>query len=263
MKRLLILLLLVSCVPQKKEIIPDVKLDTVKVTPLDTIISNENIQYNDTSEVLGSPYTGTGYGEIEYEQHPNKQILKNDVKLPTIIRLNNSKVLNTTYDMGNVVYRIPSMMTVRTSYQVLVRISKSEVNIYENLNGNVRTTKIPLTETMQVNLIDDSPSDNKSFDIIKDNDSIQIVDTTNSYTQWSWNVTPLRVGVGKLKVIISIIKNGNKKDIVYEDSVKIKMDLPKQIYYWFLKYWQWLFTSILIPFLVWLYKKIKNKKEVE
>ena len=180
---------------------------------------------------------------------------------PNIINVTNNRVYKNTSQMGNVVYKIPNVMHVRNSYQVLVRISKSEANIYEDINGDVKHSVIPITETMQVNLIDDSPTDSKNFDVVKDNDSVQLVDTNGTYTQWSWNVTPLKVGTGKLKVVISVIRDGNRKDVVYSDDITIKMDLPKQISFWVNKYWQWIMTSIIIPFIVWLYKKFKKKEE--
>ena len=179
-----------------------------------------------------------------------------------ILKVENTKIYNKTNNEGSLVYKIPSEMKVRETYQVFVRIGKSSVNIYENLNGDVRETVIPVTQTMEVNLIDPSPKDSKSFDIVADNQAVQIVDSSESYTQWSWNVTPLKTGSTNLKVVVSIIRNGNKKEVVYEDKVVVKVNPIKQIAFWFNKYWQWLFTALLIPIFKWLYDKyFKKEKE--
>ena len=179
-----------------------------------------------------------------------------------ILKVENTKIYNETKNEGRLVYKIPSEMKVRETYQIFVRIGKSSVNIYENLNGDVRETVIPVTQTMEVNLIDPSPKDSKSFDIVADNQAVQIVDSSESYTQWSWNVTPLKVGSTNLKVVVSIIRDGNKKEVVYQDRVQVKVNPIKQIAFWFNKYWQWLFTVLLIPIFKWLYDKyFKKEKE--
>ena len=257
---LLLLLFVASCttvkkLPVQKEVI---KTDSLKN---DTSVICQDIVEN--KMVYTAPMVSSGHGKQtapKVVQAADDELDKEPINI-TVVDVDNDRVYNKTTQMGNVVYKIPNVMHVRNSYQVLVRISKSEANIYENINGEVSHSKIPITETMQVNLIDDSPTDSKNFDIVKDNDSIQMVDTNGTYTQWTWNVTPLKVGTGKLKVVISIIRDGKKKDVVYEDSVSVKMDLPKQIKFWFNKYWQWLITSIIIPFVVWLYKKLTKEKE--
>ena len=188
------------------------------------------------------------------KSHP-KQLKIKVVETPKIYRKTNAE--------GKVVYQIPSEMKVRETYQVFVRIGKSSVNIYENLDGDVRETVIPVTQTMEVNLIDPSPKDNKAFDIIPDNDETQLVDSSDAYTQWSWNVTPLKTGSSSLKIVISIIRDGNKKEVVYQDRVEVKVNPMKQFMFWLKNYWQWLFTVLLIPVFKWVYDKYIKKEKTQ
>jgi hypothetical protein len=178
-----------------------------------------------------------------------------------VIKVENTKVLSSALNQGYVIYKIPNEMSVRNTYQILVRISKSNISLYENINGVVRVSNIPVTQTMEVKLVDPSPSDAKVFDIISDNEAQQIIDNGDEFTQWSWNVTPLKTGESKIKVVISVIKEGNKKEVVYEDSVTIKMNLGKQLPFFFTKYWQWLLTTLIVPFGVWYYNKRRKKDE--
>ncbi len=180
-----------------------------------------------------------------------------------IITVPNTKILTTTANQGFVAYKIPTEMSIRSLYQVVVRISKSKINIYENLNGEVRTSTIPVTETMEVKLIDPSPSDAKKFDIVADNDSIQLVENGESITQWSWNVTPIRIGKASLKIMVSVITNGNKKETVYEDTVSVKLDIIKELIFLISEYWRWMISTLIIPFVIWLYRKHKKEKEEE
>ena len=177
-----------------------------------------------------------------------------------VIRVNNSSVYSKNTSGGNFVYRIPPIMRVRETYQVIARISRSEVNIYENLNGEVKQTTVPLTESMEVKLIDPSSDDNKQFSIVADNVAVQLVDSTDTYTQWSWDVTPLRSGSANLKLVVSIIRDGKTKQTVYEDPVRVEINPVEQAKFWFQNYWQWALTTLLIPFGKWLYDRLKKKK---
>ena len=188
-----------------------------------------------------------------------------------IIEVKNTKVIKQGNDLseGRIVYKIPERMRIRSINRVIVRISKSKasVSLYDSLSGEVRTSRIPVTETMEVKLVDVSPKDNRAFDIVDGNSAVQIVENGDTYTEWSWDVTPIKVGKSKLKIVVSVIRNGNKKDLVYEDSVDVERDVIAQTSFFFKKYWQVLMTSIAIPFIVWLYKsrkeKQKNKNEIK
>jgi len=194
-----------------------------------------------------------GHGAVHYEEQPTK-----------IIHVNNSTVSTKSTNMGHVAYKIPTEMKVRNTYQVIVRISKSTATIYENMNGEVKTTTIPITETMEVKLIDPSPDDRKMFDVIADNDATQLVENNESVTQWSWNVTPIRTGQAHLKVMIAVITDGNRKETVYQDVVNVDTNLGKQIPFFFGKYWQWMLSTLIIPFGVWFYnRKKKDDEEVK
>jgi hypothetical protein len=191
-----------------------------------------------------------GHGAYHYEEQPRN-----------IIKVNNSMVSSKSTNMGHVAYKIPTEMKVRNTYQVIVRISKSTATIYENMNGEVRTSTIPITETMEVKLIDPSPEDRKMFDVIPDNDATQLVENNESVTQWSWNVTPIRTGQAHLKVMIAVITDGNRKETVYQDTVNVDTNLGKQIPFFFGNYWQWMLSTLVIPFGVWFYNRKKNEDE--
>ncbi len=88
-----------------------------------------------------------------------------------------------------------------------------------------------------------------------------MIENGDTYTEWSWDVTPVKVGNSKLKIVVSVIRDNNKKDIVYEDTVDVEKDVIVQITFFFKKYWQVLMTSIAIPFIVWIYKRRKEKQK--
>jgi hypothetical protein len=226
----------------------DVHRDSISITlPVDSEVVSE----------LQNHHVTLTSGEGWYPKPPDNPKLK-------IVTINNTKVINKSVNMsdGRVVYKIPEQMKVRSTYRVLLRIAKSKatVSVYDSLEGTVRTSEIPVTQTMSARLIDASPSDNKSFDIVPNNSEIQIVENGETFTEWVWDVTPIKTGSSNLKIVISIIKGDNRKDIIYEDSVMVELNPSAQLLFWWNTYWQWIIGTFLLPFFLWVYKRYKDKK---
>ena len=243
----------------------NITLPNLKVSPPDTtkIITPPIPPQNFEVDSVCRPETPQPQPTPVVEAKPEVFIQEKSNPKPElkIIKEYNNNIYKKDYHEGKVVYKIPSVMQVRETYQVLVRVSQGSLNIYENLNGEVKETTIPVTPTMQVKLIDPSPTDNPSFSIVSDNEAIQSVDTNETYTQWTWDVTPLRSGHSELKIVVSTITNGDKKDDVYEDKVEIKVNPIKQIGFFLKTYWQWVIATLLIPMIKWLYDRYTKKKD--
>lgn len=109
---------------------------------------------------------------------------------------------------------------------------------------------------MEVEIVD--PTSN-SFLIVKNNSDVQLVDTTD-YTEWVYNVTPNKSGRLKLNVIVSIIREKGKKQIVYFDNVYVKSNPVIVVETFWEKYWQWCFSTLIIPFGIWLWNRKKKRK---
>ena len=163
---------------------------------------------------------------------------------------------------GRIVYNIPDSMTVGKTFEVFARISQSKdtVTITENLTGEVRTSVIAVSEVMEVELIDPGPEGDKNFDLTKNNDGRQIVDEGETYTEWRWDVTPKKSGNKTLKIVVSVIRGSEKKQTVYVDEVIVNSNVKHETKNFFEKYWQWMMTTIVIPFVVWLFKRRKKEE---
>lgn len=160
---------------------------------------------------------------------------------------------------GKLLYDIPDSMKVGTHSEVFVRISASResISIRDNISGEVQTADIRVTESMEVELIDI----NSSFKIVQNNKARQLVENNDSYTEWRWDITPIKSGNCPLKLVVSIIKNDETKQTVYVDTVMVKSNILYSSESWFSKYWQWLCSTIIIPFIIWLWKRRKKEKE--
>ena len=222
-------------------------------------------------EGIGLGSSGTiGHGAIISDELRGEDVGAYAPEGIKIIEIKNTKVIkeSSEFSEGRVVYKIPTTMRVRSTYQVVLRIAKSKatVSVYDSLKGEVMTSIIPVTQTMEVKLIDASPEDHKSFLIKEDNSTTQIIENGDTYTQWSWNVTPIKTGDSKLNIVVSIIRDGGKKEVVYTDEVKIESDYIAQIFFFLKSHWQVFMTAVVIPSFVGLWgiwKRRKKKKAVK
>lgn len=183
----------------------------------------------------------------------------------TKVHLENTRKIETKikkseeFDKGILVYKIPDTMVIYTNYDIIIRISrdKKHIDITNGLGDKVISKIIKTTEEMDVSLVDESPD--SSFIIKKINTETQLVDS-DGYTQWIYSVRPIKHGEKKLLLVVSIIKGNNKKQIVYSDTIHVKENIGKEVTTFWGKYWQWLFTTFLIPIFVYFWKR-KNKEK--
>lgn len=239
---LLLTIIFTGCATQKD--VPNNNLenftqtDSLKLVINDSLplidTTNMNIQNELVSEAMVRPYTPQREIVI-------KEVFKNSIQ--------NTKV-NSETDLGQVIYKVPDTMKVMKNYDVIVRISKSQTNIEmrNNLNGKVIQRSIKTSNRMSVELID--PTGN-SFQIKEVNSQKQIVDS--SYTEWKFNVMPLKSGQNKLDLVISIFKNDDVKQIVYSDEIWVQSNTPAQIKTFWYDNWKWSMEKLIIPVITWLF----------
>lgn len=167
-------------------------------------------------------------------------------------------VKNTELSVGRIVYSIPDTMRLQQVSTIKIRIAKNQSStIYNSIGKVTGESEVRTSSTMEVNLID--PEGN-AFSIVKSNSNEQIIEDSG-YTEWIYNVTPLKTGKHSLDLVVSIIKDKNKKEIVYSDLVYIRSNPKEVIKGFWEKNWQWGFSTILIPLLIWFYNKRKKKNE--
>lgn len=200
------------------------------------------------NENLSEPIIVDNFNYVE--KHPKYNIPKKDGKFSDL-----------EIKEGKLIYSIPDTMKLGNTYTLRIRINR-DINhlkltdtLYKQQVINIKTTS-----SMEVIVIDPSTEDSKSFSILKQNSDKQLIDDSD-YTEWVYSVKPLKSGKLKLNIIISIIKNDNKKEIVYFNSVYVKSDNVVVVETFWEKYWQWIMSTIIIPFIIFIYKKRKNKED--
>lgn len=235
-------------------------------------VHKSNVGYDSISNVQEDNVPLTDTISVNYIK---KDKISNTVEIPNTITSNKKGIKkssklknkkknikkNKSYDLGNVVYNIPDTMIVFNSYIIKVRINKitNIINIKGNLGpGRIVDTVIKISDKMEVVIKDESTGNDKYFEISKVNNDQQLIEEED-YTEWIFNVKPLKFGNKKLNIVISIVKDGSKKEIVYTDSIYIKMNVKNEVQSFWSKYWQWCISTFIIPIFIYFWKR-KNKK---
>lgn len=129
---------------------------------------------------------------------------------------------------GEILYRIPGTMPLGRETRCLVRIALNADAIVENITFDEYVTLKPLSrvsDLMQVELLD--PGKDPAFEIRSISSPEQFVED-EGYTEWLFQVTPLRAGTFSLLIKVSVIElilgKERKKEIVLEEEVQVRAD---------------------------------------
>lgn len=205
----------------------------------------------------------TSYGPVvameQISLPPKTTTTVNQVKNITLKSIKKDTI-DVDIKLGMLLYQIPDTMIHGKPHTIRVRINRDTSNkiLSQDLPRSNRITIIKTTSKMEVNIVDPSSG---SFKIVKSNSEQQLVE--DDYTEWIYDVTPIKNGHLKLNLVVSIIKNDNKKQVVYFDNVFVKSNPKATISDFISENWKWLCTTIFIPLLTWWWnKKRKAKKKV-
>jgi len=264
----LFLFLLVSCKVLDKNKLEDVKPVPPPVEQKDSLVegvldyvTSSDIKRDVTQDEVDRIIKQNGKHHTE-----KKSVKRNKTKKQEVIQ-------DPQYTEGLIAYKVPKEMTVGNSYLVKIRITK-ENNKTMLVVGD---RKIPIADdvdnsVVEVEDINVSPIMSANLIVSKNSFRIDTLSTEyqniskRGYTEWAWNIVPLKGGNNllKLNVKIRIKEDGEtyyKDIVVFDKKINIKSNIKFSIITWISEYWQWLFATILIPLIKWLYDEWKKRKE--
>jgi hypothetical protein len=228
--------------------------------PIDSESFNKNLESYIMDRNIPAPKPNNN---IEKKKSDRKPSSTNDIEDKTT----NRQLQDT--NMGIIAYSVPKEMQVAKTYTVRLRISK-EKNKIQLIDGNdmpisdirvdskIVIASLKVEPIMSAKLITDSskmtvqPVSTEAQDIDKE-----------GFTEWTWRLTPKSSGNILLRIVVNIRQNNEGdmiiKDIpVYDDIVLVKSNVAFSVRDFISKYWQWIMTTIIIPFIVWFYNKKKS-----
>lgn len=278
---ILFILILSSCVTSKEVNNNDgdgsLKPNSEKNNKRDTIFIDSlfvnpiiKIKENKTEEIQAIVSETQNPPKLEVDKKENPKT-EDKVKVEVIDNTTLDDITNES--VGIMAYSTPEQMVVGKSYTIKLRISKEKNKIQLvsgdrnipindiNTDSKVVIESVRVEPIMSANLI----SEDGKFIITPSSTEIQNIED-KGYTEWGWRITPLKSGQNFLKLVVKvriINENGDfYKDItVFDKNIEVKSNVVFSIKTWLSNYWQWLITTIIIPFIVWFYKKKSEEKK--
>lgn len=213
--------------------------------------------------VVGSSYDNPN------NNHPNYNVSSYHQTSAEVVIVDNTEKLKKISE-GIIAYSVPTEMKVANRYIIKVRITKDNsengktvlvigdrhipIND-ETVDSKVTIENIRVDKVMTSEILYDS----LSFYVKPLNTKVQDVDSID-YTEWSWEVMPLKSGKGYLKLIVKV-KPTDKDIVVFDRAIQVKSNIGYSINTFIGNYWQWIMTTIIIPLIVFFYKRRKKKKK--
>lgn len=185
---------------------------------------------------------------------------------------NNNNTTNTTknFPVGHIAYSVPDIMRIGNFHTISLVISKdttkAQVNyIVNDLDNNTRESS-----TIIVNKIRVSPLMSAKLIDIEGNFIIKEISSTEQnvdkfgQTKWYWEVSPKKSGLRPLKLIISVkVKNEfgiSSQDIpVFREKIFVESNFKWTFKTFFKSYWQWIISTLILPLLIYLWRRKKKK----
>ena len=252
----ILFLILVSC--QKQQLPVDGKNE--KEILVDSTITKDLFEYENGNE------TGMGSSGSQDEKDkdlttsPSTESTQEDSVYVNPKLQNESSTTSYNIDTGRILYVVPDTMLVMKNYEIVIRISKSnsQTTIFQNIQrkDKVKTEQIKTTSKMQVELIDPQKD---CFNITSVNSSKQLVDST--YTEWKFNVQPIKSGTNRLDLVVSIFLNEDLKQVSYSDEIFVKANPKAQIKDFWSTNWKWIFEKLVLPLVTWFIGYWMGKKK--
>lgn len=186
--------------------------------------------------------------------------LGNTAEHPTLMAID---ALLAQLNWANVVFSAPANMTLQQTYEVtfLMSVAESVAELKNRLaaDSNVRSDTIRVSDIMDVNLV------GPNFEITPITPQQQPVSGISS-NEWRWEVSPKRTGQVKLyltvNAILTIDGQGNNKVLrTFTKNIDVDVSPQQHVANFITTHWQWLFTAIIIPLVIYLWSEKQRKKK--
>ena len=164
---------------------------------------------------------------------------------------------------GRILFNPPEEMKVGVKEKVEVRITKT---LTEDLSKGLKGSGKPQIEQIRVGTFMKVRLMGDNFDIKPLSNEEQIV-AGEGFTQWEWDVVPLKSGIQYLILGVTVrlkLPNGaeEKKDYpVFDRRIEVKVNLPYTINKFIKSYWQWIITAVLLPIIGWFANKWRKSRK--
>ncbi len=162
---------------------------------------------------------------------------------------------------GKVVFNVPQTMELneKQGIQLLLSLKETFPELKKKIEeeGEIRQQQIRVSQIMTASL------KGSGFKIEAISPALQLINLDGT-TEWRWEITATTPGIQKLYLSMDAIFTLDGKDLPYtvqtlSEEIKIVVTWQQQVTAFVAENWKWLWTTILVPFLGWLWERRKNK----
>lgn len=158
---------------------------------------------------------------------------------------------------GQILFNPPNEMKAGTRNRVVVRISQDKsFDLSKNLKGN----SVPLIEGLKIGGLMQVYLFSYDFSIKTLNLESQVIMPTG-FTEWAWDVTPIKSGnldlILRITVQLQFPYGVEKKDYpLMEKTIKVNSNPVYSAKIFLQENWKWVITALILPLIGWSVKMI-------
>jgi hypothetical protein len=163
-------------------------------------------------------------------------------------------------DWGNIAFNAPASMRYARpqAVELLLSPSLSVADLQAQLQQKVgaESTRVKISNRMEAQLT------GSGFAIEAQEPDLQAV-TSQQITRWTWKVTPTGHARQALHLTLSahIDVSGRDAPLVvrtFDREIQVNITIPQRVSGFIQKNWQWLWTAIVVPIAVYLWKRMRK-----
>jgi len=168
---------------------------------------------------------------------------------------------------GRYAIAISRAMTIYENNIVMLKITATHDSTFsktlDTSKFHIKDSVQILTPVINAKLVDPT---NENFRITTAGSTEKQFLTYYGNTSWEWNVKPLETGSKNLKIILTLNiplkdKEINKDTVIFNEPIRIISSPPKIASHFLIQNWQLLLNAILIPLVIWTFKKYNDDKK--
>lgn len=165
-------------------------------------------------------------------------------------------------EFGVIAFNSPKTINIEESSKIQLLLSLTdtveELKKLVKEEGQKIGVKVKISDKMTAKLV------GNMFEITPITPELQVVSNTE-ITEWNWEIHPKKVGVHWLYLSLTANleiegTNATRSIKTFHAKIEVKVTPYQKVYYFFEKNWQWLFSTLLIPIAIYIWRKNINKK---
>lgn len=185
-------------------------------------------------------------------------------RLPTYEKIVEEKQLSDPFQemtWGNIVFNVPDSMKLNESKGI--HLILSETQSVENFEKQIQEQGRLQKRRIQISNIMVAELKGGGFQIDPITEPLQIINKWG-INEWRWEITALKPGSRKLYLTMTAIITIDGQERPHtikslQETIEIHVTWQQRVSAFVGKNWQWLWTSILIPLIGWIWERIRKK----